>query len=97
MAFAVNRNHPGRAFLQIHIVADGAGAEVEGLRAEGKLEGLQLYINPEDCIDCGACVPACPPEAIYDTEDECIDFEGNDESVIKNYEFYGLEWDGDSR
>ena len=23
-----------------------------------------LYIEPEDCIDCGACVPACPVEAI---------------------------------
>src|SRR3989442_8522502 len=20
----------------------------------------QLYINPEECIDCGACEPACP-------------------------------------
>ncbi len=29
----------------------------------------QLYIDPETCIDCGACVPACPVEAIY-PEDE---------------------------
>lgn len=28
-----------------------------------------LYINPETCIDCDACVPACPVEAIY-PEDE---------------------------
>lgn len=26
----------------------------------------QLYINPEECIDCGACEPECPVEAIYD-------------------------------
>jgi ferredoxin len=26
-----------------------------------------LYINPEECIDCGACVPACPVTAIYDS------------------------------
>src|SRR5688500_3226596 len=26
-----------------------------------------LYINPEECIDCGACVPACPVSAIYDS------------------------------
>ena len=24
-----------------------------------------LYINPDECIDCGACVPACPVEAIF--------------------------------
>lgn len=25
----------------------------------------QLYINPGECIDCGACEPECPVEAIY--------------------------------
>jgi ferredoxin len=25
-----------------------------------------LYIDPEECIDCGACVPECPVEAIFD-------------------------------
>jgi len=24
-----------------------------------------LYIHPDECIDCGACVPACPVEAIF--------------------------------
>jgi NAD-dependent dihydropyrimidine dehydrogenase PreA subunit len=24
-----------------------------------------LYINPIECIDCGACVPVCPVQAIY--------------------------------
>ncbi len=28
-----------------------------------------LYIDPEECIDCGACEPVCPVEAIY-PEDE---------------------------
>ena len=28
-----------------------------------------LYIQPEECIDCGACVPACPVSAIYDSHD----------------------------
>jgi NAD-dependent dihydropyrimidine dehydrogenase PreA subunit len=28
-----------------------------------------LYINPDECIDCGACQPACPVEAIYRDED----------------------------
>ena len=25
-----------------------------------------LYIDPEVCIDCGACIPECPVEAIYE-------------------------------
>ena len=29
----------------------------------------QLYIDPVECIDCGACVPECPVEAIF-PEDE---------------------------
>ncbi len=29
-------------------------------------DGEMLYIDPEECIDCGACVPECPVEAIYD-------------------------------
>ena len=28
-----------------------------------------LYIDPVECIDCGACVPECPVEAIF-PEDE---------------------------
>lgn len=24
-----------------------------------------LYIHPDECIDCNACVPACPVEAIF--------------------------------
>jgi NAD-dependent dihydropyrimidine dehydrogenase PreA subunit len=24
-----------------------------------------MYINPDFCIDCGACEPACPQDAIY--------------------------------
>jgi ferredoxin len=24
-----------------------------------------LYIHPDDCIDCEACVPECPVEAIF--------------------------------
>jgi NAD-dependent dihydropyrimidine dehydrogenase PreA subunit len=25
----------------------------------------QLYIHPDECIECGACEPVCPVEAIY--------------------------------
>jgi len=29
----------------------------------------QLYIDPVECIDCGACVPVCPVSAIFPLDD----------------------------
>ena len=29
----------------------------------------QLYVNPNDCIDCGACVPVCPTNSIFTLEE----------------------------
>lgn len=34
--------------------------------------GKQLVIDPDECIDCSACVAECPVEAIY-AEDELPD------------------------
>jgi ferredoxin len=28
----------------------------------------QLYIDPEECINCGVCEPECPWEAIFEDE-----------------------------
>lgn len=28
-----------------------------------------LYIDPTECIDCGACEPACPVTAIFAEDD----------------------------
>jgi len=28
-----------------------------------------LYVHPDECVDCGACEPVCPVNAIY-PEDE---------------------------
>ena len=36
---------------------------------DGGAEDRMLYINPDECIDCGACVDPCPVAAIY-PEDE---------------------------
>jgi len=69
----------------------GMGKEVEGMSLE-ELVGKQLYINPDECIDCGACLPECPVEAIYESEQKTIEIEGNDVSVKKNYEFFGKSW-----
>ena len=70
---------------------DGRGEEVDEMSKE-ELKGKQLYINPIECIDCGACIPECPVEAIYTSEDEAIENEGNDESVKKNYKFFNQKW-----
>jgi ferredoxin len=70
---------------------DGGGMEVDGMSKE-ELIGKQLYINPEECIDCGACLPECPVDAIYTTEEDTIEVEGDDISVHKNYEFFNQKW-----
>ena len=35
----------------------------------------QLFIDPDDCINCNACVPECPWEAIYPEADVPAAFE----------------------
>ena len=48
--------------------------------------GELLVIDPQECIDCGACVPACPVEAIYFDEDlpqEQIEFLAINERLAK--------------
>jgi ferredoxin len=37
---------------------------------EGPFAGAEmLYIDPVECIDCGACVPVCPVSAIFALDD----------------------------
>jgi ferredoxin len=35
----------------------------------------QLYIDPEECIDCGACEPECPVNAIFPQDDVPTEWE----------------------
>lgn len=37
-----------------------------------------LAINPDECIDCGVCIPECPVEAIVE----------GDEDKVENYQFW---------
>jgi ferredoxin len=69
---------------------DGSGSEV-GKQGKDAFPGGQLYINPGTCINCGACVPECPVSAIYEDEDIAIKA-GDEVSVHKNYEFFGLKY-----
>jgi NAD-dependent dihydropyrimidine dehydrogenase PreA subunit len=38
---------------------------------DGTKEGFpdQLFIHPDECIDCGVCQPECPVSAIYPEDD----------------------------
>ena len=70
---------------------EGMGSEVTEMSKE-QLKDKQLFINHEECILCGACLHECPVDAIYEDEEESISVEGDDESVKKNYEFFGFKY-----
>jgi NAD-dependent dihydropyrimidine dehydrogenase PreA subunit len=44
-----------------------------------------LYIDPDECIDCGACEPECPVEAIFVEEDVPDEWKGYTEV---NYQWF---------
>lgn len=37
-------------------------------------DGKMVYVNPAECIDCGACIPICPVHAIYEARDLPAEF-----------------------
>ena len=44
-----------------------------------------LYIHPDECVDCGACEPVCPVEAIYyedDLPDEFVPYLKDNEAFF---------------
>ncbi len=45
----------------------------------------QLYIHPDECIDCGACEPECPVNAIFPEEDVPAD---QKEFIAKNKDIF---------
>jgi ferredoxin len=51
-------------------VCDGSCADVCPVECIHHQPGDDMYfIDPDECIDCGVCVPECPVEAIYAEED----------------------------
>jgi ferredoxin len=47
-------------------VKDKACVDVCPVDCIYELEGeAQLFIHPDECIECGACEPACPVNAIF--------------------------------
>jgi NAD-dependent dihydropyrimidine dehydrogenase PreA subunit len=45
----------------------------------------QLYIHPDECIDCGACEPECPVTAIFPEEEVPA---ASAPSIAKNKEIF---------
>jgi NAD-dependent dihydropyrimidine dehydrogenase PreA subunit len=45
----------------------------------------QLYVNPVDCIDCGACVPVCPTNSIFAIDEFPA---AQQEFIEKNAKYY---------
>jgi NAD-dependent dihydropyrimidine dehydrogenase PreA subunit len=57
----------------------------EGVRA--------MYINPGECIECGACEPACPVEAVYHEADLPAEYAP---FIDSNRDFFILDMPGRS-
>ena len=47
-------------------------------------EDRMLHIDPDECIDCGACEPACPVTAIFAEDDVPDD--------MKEYTALNVQW-----
>jgi ferredoxin len=51
-------------------VKDGSCADVCPVECIYTSPGTDMYfIDPDECIDCGVCVPECPVTAIYPEDD----------------------------
>lgn len=63
---------------------------IESLRSLDPLERrtrfptVQLFIDPDECTDCGACVPECSVDAIHDA----AVLGANDQDVLRNAAFF---------
>jgi ferredoxin len=61
--------------------------ELATIRATPKaqLASVQLFIDPDECIHCGACVPECPVDAIHADDEAGPELRGD---LLRNAEFF---------
>ena len=57
---------------------------VDQLRAGPRPPGIQQFIDPDECIDCGACAAECPVDAI------ARDVDADPADVARNAAFFRL-------
>jgi ferredoxin len=53
--------------------------------------GRMLYIQPDECVDCGACEPVCPVTAIFYEDDVPAEWK---QFTPVNAEFFGDDVSG---
>ena len=51
--------------------------------------GRMLYIQPDECVDCGACEPVCPVEAIFYEDDLPAEWSNFAASTVEFFEPLG--------
>lgn len=49
--------------------------------------GVQMFIDPAECVDCGACVPMCPEDAIRSD----AELPGTDADLMRNARFFAAQ------
>jgi ferredoxin len=47
-----------------------------------RFPGIQMFIDPDECIHCGACLDECPVAAI------CADDDASPEDLARNAKFF---------
>jgi ferredoxin len=72
-------------------VKDGSCADVCPVECIHTMPGDHMYfIDPDECIDCGVCVPECPVDAIYPEEEVPEKYE---RFTIMNAEYFEVNAD----
>jgi NAD-dependent dihydropyrimidine dehydrogenase PreA subunit len=51
----------------------------------GFADVAQLFVNPADCIDCGACVPVCPTNSVFPLDELPAEVAGFAEKNAAHY------------
>ena len=59
--------------------------QVPAAERGSRFPGIQMFIDPDECIDCSACVAECPVAAIY-AEDDVPEIHRDD--ILRNAKFF---------
>jgi NAD-dependent dihydropyrimidine dehydrogenase PreA subunit len=60
--------------------------QVPASERDKQFPGIQLFVDPDVCIDCGACEAECPATAIYLDDDVPAEHRGD---IERNARFFG--------